>query len=75
MKDVNLLVYRVDLMTLYLLQKNLNTITNVNLAGITPYYQALTLGDGKDYAEKTYELALPLQKERRVFGGCQESRT
>ncbi len=73
-KDVNLLVYRVDLMTLYLLQKNLNTITNVNLAGITPYYQEnLTLGDGKDYAEKTYELALPLQKEGAYLVVAKES--
>ena len=63
-QDVNLLVYRVDLMTLYLLQKNLNNIANINLAGITPYHQEnLTLGDGKDYAEKTYTLSLPLQKE------------
>ncbi|GAK57091.1 alpha-2-macroglobulin-like [Candidatus Vecturithrix granuli] len=73
-KDVNLLVYRVDLMTLYLLQKNLNNITNINLAGITPYHQEhLILGDGKDYAEKTYKVALPLQKEGAYLVVAKES--
>ena len=63
-EDVNFLTYRVDLMKLYLLQKNLNNITDINLAGITPYYQeALKLGEGKDYTDKTYDLALPLDKE------------
>ena len=63
-KDVLLLVYRVDLMKLYLLQKNLNNITNVNLAGISPYHQeTLTLGAGKDYADKESSVTLPLDKE------------
>ena len=63
-KEVDARAYRVDLMKFYLLQKNLNDITNINLAGITPYYQATTpLGDGKDYAEKTMTLTLPLKKE------------
>ena len=63
-KEVDARAYRVDLMKFYLLQKNLNDITNINLAGITPYYQATTpLGDGKDYAEKTMTLTLPLKEE------------
>ncbi len=63
-KAVNILAYRVDLMKLYLLQKNLNNITNINLAGITPYFQnTLEPGAGKDYTDKEYNLALPLEKE------------
>ena len=63
-KELNTLAYRVDLMKLYLLQKNLNNITNINLAGITPYYQqTVQLGEGKDYTDKTYDLILPLEKE------------
>ncbi len=63
-KEVNLLAYRVDLMKLYLLQKNLNNITNINLAGITPYHQeTLHLGDGKDYADKQHLLTLPFEEE------------
>ena len=61
---VNLLAYRVDLMKLYLLQKNLNNITNINLAGITPYYQqAVTLTDAQPYTEHEARLPLPLAQE------------
>ncbi len=63
-KDASILVYRVDLMKLYLLQKNLNSITDINLAGITPYLQkAVELGDGKDYADKKFSLPLLLKQE------------
>ncbi len=63
-KKANVLAYRVDLMKLYLLQKNLNNITKINLAGITPYYQeTIELGAGRDYADREYALALPLQEE------------
>jgi TolA-binding protein len=73
-KDVMLLMYRVDLMKLYLLQKNLNNITNVNLAGITPYYQeTLVLGEGKDYADKEYSMSLPLKKEGAYLVVAKES--
>jgi len=57
-------VYRVDLMKLYLREKDLSRITEVHLAGIEPAVsQTVTLGDGKDYAEKTRELDLPLKEE------------
>ena len=55
----DLKVYRVDLMTLYLLERNLSKITRINLAGIKPHVErTLELGDGKDYAEKKHALSL-----------------
>ncbi|MGI9013663.1 MAG: MG2 domain-containing protein [Phycisphaerales bacterium] len=62
--ELNLQVYRVDLMTLYLREKNLSNITQVNLAGIEPQMVAThTLGDGKDYVEKTFATDLDLTDE------------
>jgi hypothetical protein len=62
-KEARLLVYRVDLMKLYLIRKNLSTITDINLAGIKPYYETtLKLGEGKDYRDLKYEVELPLKK-------------
>lgn len=75
-KDVNLLAYRVDLMKFYLLQKNLENVAAINLAGITPYHQATAhLGEGKDYAEKTQTLALPLQEEGAYLVTAKEAET
>ena len=57
---VTLAVYKVDLMKLYLMRKNLNNITDINLAGIGPtVLEEVELGDGKDYKEKKKELSLP----------------
>ncbi|MCP4396090.1 MAG: tetratricopeptide repeat protein, partial [bacterium] len=73
-KDANILVYRVDLMKLYLLRKNLNDISQINLAGISPYHQErIRLGDGKDYAEQEHELLLPLQEEGAYLLVAKES--
>ena len=55
----DLKVYKVDLMTLYLLERNLSKITRINLAGIKPQVErTVKLGDGKDYEEKTHALEL-----------------
>jgi len=55
----DLKVYKVDLMTLYLLERNLLKITRINLAGIKPQVERrVELGAGKDYAEKKHSLAL-----------------
>ena len=60
-KDAFVQVYRVDLMKLYLQQKNLSAITSVQLAGIKPESeQSIALGDGRDYVEKERSIALPL---------------
>jgi len=59
--DVKLSVYKVDLMKLYLSRKSLNTITNINLAGIKPILsEKVGLGDGKDYKIKKHTLKLPI---------------
>jgi len=64
-------VYRVDLMKLYLREKNLANITKVNLAGIKPLVELkLKLGDGKDYVDKTRTIALKLKDEGAYLVIC-----
>jgi len=63
-KDAFYQVYRVDLMKLYLREKNLANITKVNLAGIKPLVEkTIPLGDGKDYVDKEKATKLALSKE------------
>jgi alpha-2-macroglobulin len=63
-KEAFVQVYRVDLMKLYLQQKNLSAITSVQLAGIKPESeQTIALGDGKDYVEKEHAIPLALKDE------------
>ena len=70
-KEAFLQVYRVDLMKLYLQQKNLSAITSVQLAGIRPEFEQTTaLGDGKDYVEKERRTALPLKDEAAYLVIC-----
>ena len=70
-KEASLQVYRVDLMKLYLQQKNLSAITSVQLAGIRPELEQTTaLGDGKDYVEKERKVALPLKDEAAYLVIC-----
>jgi len=60
--EVTLSVYKVDLMKLCLLRKNLNNVTDINLAGISPtVVQKVKLGEGKDYKKMKKELELPLE--------------
>lgn len=62
-EKVDMLVYSVDLMTLYLREKNLSSITNINLAGISPVLEkAVALGEGKDYYDKKRSVDLKLAK-------------
>ncbi len=62
--EVDLKVYPVDLMRLYLTRRNLDAIAGIDLAGITPLYEAtVPLGPGLNYAEATRNLDLPLAKE------------
>ena len=57
-------VYPVDLMRLYLTRRNLDAIAGIDLAGITPFYEAtIKLGDGKDFDDKTRAIDLPVKKE------------
>ncbi|WP_337176859.1 MG2 domain-containing protein [Paludisphaera sp.] len=61
--NVDVTVHPVDLMQLYLVRRNLDAIAGVDLAGITPIFeQAVALGSGEDYEDKTKEIDLPLTK-------------
>jgi prepilin-type processing-associated H-X9-DG protein len=62
--QVDVKVYPVDLMQLYLTRRNLNGISGIDLAGITPLVEkTVTLGSGADYDEKSKAIELPLAKE------------
>ncbi len=62
--EVDVKVYAVDLMRLYLERRNLDGIAGIDLAGIHPLVEkTVKLGDGLDFDEKTYFLDLPLEKE------------
>ena len=63
-KQAALQVYRVDLMKLYLREKNLANITKVNLSGIKPEAELdMALGDGKDYVDKETMVKLGIKDE------------
>ena len=62
-EKVEIKVYRVDLMRLYLLEKSLNDIRGVELHGISPLATLqVALGDGRDYRSKEKKVALTLDK-------------
>ena len=64
-------VYRVDLMKLYLREKNLSEITKVKLAGIEPETELQEiLGDGRDYVEKETVVHLPIEDEGAYLVIC-----
>jgi len=62
--EVDLKVYPVDLMRLYLTRRNLDGIAGIDLAGITPLHEAtVKLLDGLNFADATKTLELPIEKE------------
>ena len=64
-------LYRIDLMKFGLLKRNLAGITQINLAGIRPFFETkLELGDGKDYRDRTHKLTLPLKEEGAYLLVC-----
>ncbi len=64
--SVVLPVYRVDLMKLALVEKNLNEISSVDLSGIKPILEAtVKFGDGRDYVDKSRRVFLDLRAEKR----------
>ena len=70
-KGAYLQIYRVDLMKLYLQQKNLSNITQIQLAGISPEQEVeVELGDGKDYADKEKTIPLELKEEGAYLVIC-----
>ncbi len=61
--DVDVKVYPVDLMQLYLTRRNLNDIAGIDLAGITPMVdKTVALGSGADFEDKAKRIELPLSK-------------
>ena len=70
-KEAYLQVYRVDLMKLYLREKNLSKITQVSLAGIAPLLETtVILGDGKDYIDKEKAAKLAVKKDGAYLVIC-----
>jgi len=70
-KKSALQVYRVDLMKLYLREKDLANITQVQLAGIEPAISKnITLGDGKDYIDKEHKVKLDIKDEGAYLVIC-----
>ncbi len=64
-------VYRIDLMKFTLLRRDLEGITQINLSGIRPYYEAtIELGDGKDYRDRTHVLHWLSIAQQRVEEGA-----
>ena len=69
--DVSLQIYRVDLMKLYLQQKNLSNITRIQLAGISPEREmTVRMGDGEDYVDKSKRLAIDVKEEGAYLVIC-----
>ena len=63
-KESSFQIYRVDLMKLYLREKNLANIAKVNLSGIKPEVEEkLALGDGRDYKDQEKVVKLDLKEE------------
>ena len=62
--EVDVKVYPVDLMRLYLTRRNLDQIAGIDLAGITPLVEkTIKLGAGEDYEDKLRKIDLGLTKE------------
>ena len=69
--SANVKVYRIDLLKFGLMQRNLNRITAINLAGIRPYHEmTLKLGDGHDFRDRKRDLQLPLKEEGAYLVVC-----
>lgn len=70
-KEANLEVYKVDLMKLYLREKNLSNITAVDLAGIDPESSMkIPFGNGEDFSDKSKKAKLPIKDEGAYLVIC-----
>lgn len=69
--STNVKVYRIDLLKFSLMQRNLDRITAINLAGIRPYHELTQpLGDGNDFRDREQVLSLPLKDEGAYLLVC-----
>lgn len=63
LKSVDLAVYKVDLMRLYLMRKSLSDMGKVQLFGIAPVHQrTLELSSGEDFEDHEQSVELPLSE-------------
>ena len=70
-KSAEVQVYRIDLMKLFLREKDLSRVTQVHLAGIEPEAsQTVEFSDGKDYIEITREIPLLITEEGAYLVIC-----
>lgn len=70
-KELSIQVYNVDLMKLYIREKDLSKINQIHLAGIKPKISnLLTLGDGKDYIDKDRIFTLDIKDEGAYLVIC-----
>ncbi len=70
-KEAHFQIFQVDLMKLYLKEKNLSRITGIKLSGISPQLETkLTLGSGEDYADFKRTIRLDLEKEGAYLVIC-----
>ena len=61
--EVDLRVYKVDLMTFYLSERDLERMTRINLAGIAPViYRTLSVEDSKRFEWNEMKLDLPFEE-------------
>jgi TolA-binding protein len=61
---IDIKIYPVDLMQLYLTRRSLDGIAGIDLAGITPLEEkTIELGNGEDFADKTRPIELTLHAE------------
>lgn len=64
-------VYRIDLMNLFLREKDLSRVTQIHLAGIEPEVsQTVEFGDGKDYIAATRGITLPISDDGAYLVIC-----
>ena len=69
--EVALQVYKVDLMRLFLREKDLNRITDIHLAGIAPLQEkSLSLADEPDYRDLETEIELDIEEEGAYLVIC-----
>ena len=70
-REAALQVYEVDLLKLYLREKNLADIARIDLAGIDPAAEVIVpLGDGTDFADKSRTVKLDLKEEGAFLVIC-----
>jgi len=70
-KEAHLQIYRVDLMKLYLREKSLSNVANVNLAGIAPKHEmTIKLGKGEDFQDRKKKITLPVKTDGAYLVIC-----